>query len=197
MMESLDKFLDERMLDCETFMARHKHPFLLIESATPPDQKRFTVATQVASMNPEVLRRLQELNQLEERGWRLHHKLVDYALVAITKKEINPFKEHISLGRTTLSDIVIPDSRISKRHACFTYHEDKGCFALSDLGSTNGTTINSCALEPRKEYELSYGDTISFGQFTTRFLNSCQVWNILQTALVKLPENGETTHGGN
>lgn len=185
-MQTLEKFIDERELSCDEFMARHKHPFLLIEADIQPDRKGFAVATQVVGPDTEIMKRIAALNQLEERGWKLEQKTLHYSLVAIEKKNINPFKSQISLGRTSLSDIVIPDSRISKRHAVFSYHEDNQQFTLSDLGSTNGTAINTNVLEPRKEYPLAYGDTIKLGQFSARFLNSCQVWNILQKALIKL-----------
>jgi ABC transport system ATP-binding/permease protein len=47
-------------------------------------------------------------------------------------------------------DVVINDPEISRRHACIEIHPD-GTVWLSDLGSTNGTSIGSAPiLEPTK-----------------------------------------------
>ncbi|HSI84071.1 MAG: FHA domain-containing protein [Candidatus Methylacidiphilales bacterium] len=62
------------------------------------------------------------------------------------------------VGRSTLNDIVIPDSTISQRHASIEYSRN-GVF-LKDLGSTNGTYV---AGQQVKERWLSMQDSLQFG----------------------------------
>src|SRR5262245_12634460 len=47
----------------------------------------------------------------------------------------------VSLGRAESSDIAIPEESISKRHCAFDL-DAAGGVRLTDLGSTNGTTVD-------------------------------------------------------
>ena len=70
-----------------------------------------------------------------------------------------PLPEGLTLvGRSNLSDIIIPDQTVSKRHACVQVSE-KGV-ALRDLNSTNGTYVEGRRIE---EARLSGRVRIRFG----------------------------------
>jgi len=53
------------------------------------------------------------------------------------------------VGRLDTADIVVPLPTVSGRHAMIRIEDDKKVF-VTDLGSTNGTTIDSMELDPMK-----------------------------------------------
>jgi predicted component of type VI protein secretion system len=69
-------------------------------------------------------------------------------------------KEVSLIGRDVTNDIVLGDAEISRQHARLT--RTPGGFVLEDLGSTNGSFVNSERLmAPRV---LNPGDIIGFGE---------------------------------
>lgn len=75
----------------------------------------------------------------------------------------------VVIGRAPTCDIVLTDDQIaSRRHTVLRYHGDR--FAVSDLGSSNGTYIND--VEIHGDVVLSDGDRITVGEheltFTTK-----------------------------
>jgi hypothetical protein len=64
----------------------------------------------------------------------------------------------LSIGRLPECDIVIPDSRVSRRHAEVRPTVDG--FSLVDLGSTNGSKVNG---ERTTHRDLRDGDELDFG----------------------------------
>jgi hypothetical protein len=67
--------------------------------------------------------------------------------------------EHtLSIGRLPECDVVIPDSRVSRRHAEIRPTVDG--FVFVDLGSTNGSKVNG---ERSAQRELRDGDELLFG----------------------------------
>lgn len=72
---------------------------------------------------------------------------------------------HWTIGRSTDSDIVLASPDVSRRHAELR-PTDGGGWAISDLGSTNGITVNGVAAT---EYQLGDGDEIEVGRFTLVF----------------------------
>lgn len=63
-----------------------------------------------------------------------------------------------SLGRRDTCDIVLSDSGISRRHA--QIEKIGGRFWVTDLNSTNGTSVNGLPIEKK---ELTSGDVITVG----------------------------------
>jgi diguanylate cyclase (GGDEF)-like protein len=88
-------------------------------------------------------------------------------LVVITGNEMGsraPVDRSILIGRDPECDLVLTDALVSSRHAML---EDRGdSWALVDLGSTNGTSVNG---EKGKEFVLSRNDKIGFGRTVVRF----------------------------
>ena len=66
------------------------------------------------------------------------------------------------IGRAAEADLVIDDETVSRRHAQLT--GDRGGLVLSDLGSSNGTTLNGNPMVG--EVVLHDGDLIGFGSAT-------------------------------
>ena len=69
------------------------------------------------------------------------------------------------LGRAPGCTVQLADNRVSRRHALIEVVDT--AHVITDLGSTNGTTVNDDPLtEPRA---LTPGDTISLGGLVLRF----------------------------
>ncbi|HLB48525.1 MAG TPA: FHA domain-containing protein, partial [Anaerolineales bacterium] len=66
-----------------------------------------------------------------------------------------------TLGRGSECEIVLTNERISRRHASIRL-ESAG-WAITDLGSSNGTFLNEARLEPNTAYRLAPGDQILLG----------------------------------
>ena len=66
------------------------------------------------------------------------------------------------VGRKEECDVRLQHKSISKMH-CVIVKTD-GLLLLRDLGSTNGTRVNSYKLEANQPYKLSDNDEIEFGQ---------------------------------
>jgi two-component system cell cycle response regulator len=75
-----------------------------------------------------------------------------------------PVEQSMLIGRDPGCDLVLRDALISSRHALL---EDRGdSWALLDLGSTNGTSVNG---QKGSEFVLARNDKIVFGRTVIRF----------------------------
>lgn len=71
------------------------------------------------------------------------------------------------IGRGTQNEIVIDDDSVSAAHARLEY--DYGAWRLTDLGSTNGTFVESVKLAPQVPTPLPYGASVRFGGVRLHF----------------------------
>ncbi|HCI81524.1 MAG TPA: hypothetical protein DHW02_17755 [Ktedonobacter sp.] len=71
-------------------------------------------------------------------------------------------KPIINIGRQLSNDIIVEDKRVSRQHAQIKYQPD-GSFAIYDLGSTNGITINGVA--NMRQGVLRNGDRFTIGNY--------------------------------
>jgi pSer/pThr/pTyr-binding forkhead associated (FHA) protein len=71
-----------------------------------------------------------------------------------------------SAGRHPDSDILLDDVTVSRRHAVFRLEKD-GRWAVADVGSLNGTYVNS---QPVDSTVLADNDQIQIGKFRLVFL---------------------------
>ncbi len=80
-----------------------------------------------------------------------------------------PIEAGISVGRSASCSLPLPaDSNLSKRHFAITQTE--GHYFISDLNSTNGTTVNSQPTPPGQPRHLLDGDLIAAGHHLFVFL---------------------------
>lgn len=73
----------------------------------------------------------------------------------------------MTIGRGLSNDIILEDTRVSRHHAQLRYKSRR--FWITDLGSTNGTTVNG---ERVNETALRDGDVISLGGLELTFRDS-------------------------
>ncbi len=75
-------------------------------------------------------------------------------------------KPIINIGRQLSNDIIVEDKRVSRYHAQIKYQPD-GQFAIFDLGSTNGITINGTP--GMRQHTLRNGDRFTIGSYDFNF----------------------------
>ena len=78
---------------------------------------------------------------------------------------LNPERPRIRLGRDATNQVQILDKKASREHAEIVF--DDGWFVVRDLGSSNGTWLNSDRLEEEKP--LEDGDRIRIGGVILEF----------------------------
>jgi hypothetical protein len=95
-------------------------------------------------------------------------------------KKVHPvIPQGIVVGRLASCDIVIGDRNVSKAHALIQAIE--GSWRVSDMGSRNGTHVNSIRLEPKgAAVSIKFGDIVNFAYRTFHFLESGEVWERLR-----------------
>lgn len=75
---------------------------------------------------------------------------------AKTRWELN---RSLIVGRASICDIFFDDAQMSRQHFCLEREGDS--ILISDLESTNGTSVNGIAIKKRRQ--LKPGDTIEAG----------------------------------
>jgi len=75
-------------------------------------------------------------------------------------------KPVINIGRQLSNDIIVEDKRVSRNHAQIKY-QPNGQFAIFDLGSTNGITINNTP--NMRQHVLQAGDHFTIGSYDFYF----------------------------
>lgn len=76
--------------------------------------------------------------------------------------EIPVSKIPFTIGRGPENvDFVLRAAGISRSHCLVSFHD--GFYHISDLGSTNGMSLNKKPLKPNSNYKIKNGDSVSFG----------------------------------
>lgn len=93
-------------------------------------------------------------------------EVLDAAESSLTIGDRLPVSGYTTIGRRDDNSIVIDDSFVSGSHAELVF--DQGRWYLQDLGSTNGTMVNSQPVHGR--YGLSRDDIVTIGRVHLRAL---------------------------
>lgn len=83
------------------------------------------------------------------------------AMIIYKNKKYSINKTPFTIGREN-SNIVIPESYISKIHVVISYKDGK--YRVADYDSTNGTKVNGTQLRPKVYYELRDGYVIELSE---------------------------------
>ncbi|MHC4829749.1 MAG: FHA domain-containing protein, partial [Planctomycetota bacterium] len=84
----------------------------------------------------------------------------------VQEVDLDPEKDGgalVFVGRNEANDVCLPSLRVSKRHASIQARPEG--FFLTDLGSTNGTLVNSERVAPYRELELFEGDVLEVAPY--------------------------------
>ena len=79
----------------------------------------------------------------------------------VTKKPGNPFPHLVSIGRSHRNDITIAVDSVSRVHGYFVCDDGRWCF--TDHGSSNGSQIDGCKMQPAEKYPLNDGQQLQLG----------------------------------
>lgn len=77
-----------------------------------------------------------------------------------------PIDNKLTIGRGKDNDVVLGSKQVSRQHAELTVNN--GTLQVTDLGSSNGTSVNDTKIEPNVAQTLNTGDVISFAVFSFR-----------------------------
>ena len=94
----------------------------------------------------------------------------------------------LTMGRTTDTELTIPEVSISKAHCDFRLERDK--VSVVDLGSTNGTVVNGDNLKAGIPRPLVDGDEVTIGRFVCVFYSALGFLKRIQSHREKLTGTG-------
>jgi len=172
-----DQFAEIELLDIKHKLRYKRLSYYLIEAASLPlpeftrqypngfliEQSRHLFDKNIiVKFDTDVTNDRHSLEVLQRDIGR--KKTLDLRVIEINTK--SPLSGRISIGRSPNNDIVLHSKLVSKSHASLHVAPTQKCCYLVDVGSTNGTFINSQQLTPHQEYRLADGDEISFGPRT-------------------------------
>lgn len=152
---------DAEQLDPEAFSARYGIGFLLANATGP-------LTARDDATNTELL--LLDLDREPVAGGTAQIATVVHPL----RPRDGSTGHVVTLGRDPRQDVVIADPSVSRFHAFATRRPD-GSFAVQDVGSTNGTTVNGASVPQRgagPPAPLKAGDTLRLGQVELTFTDA-------------------------
>jgi len=163
-----------RQLRREQFASKYAHPFLLRTAESDAAESNWGFNTRTFS--PEVMAKA-----ISEDVKPLPSELGDYDVIAVLKALHNPWPDRISVGRAHNNDVVLPDHSISKLHAHFL-PQSNGTMLLTDVGSSNGTRVNSSTVA-QEPMPIQSGDAVTFGAVTLTFLDAGGLYDVVAKIL--------------
>lgn len=181
---NLSRFVNQTSL--EFFTGYTNRPFLvgvelfegLFTKAQVKHQASKTVIISKSDINDTVCFQ-RELVSHGHHDSNANDSSISRAIFTLVKKPYSKgMRNVINIGRDAESDMVIADYSVSREHAEVTIYFDK--FYITDLGSTNGTSVNDAYLEPRKRTELRLGSRVAFGRLAFKVMSAADLHKMLR-----------------
>lgn len=101
-------------------------------------------------------------------------------VVPVARKLARSKEPRISFGRSSICDVVLAYTPVSKHHGYF--EERLGVWQLVDVGSTNGTIVDGKKVPPGGAM-LRDGSVVQFGHVFARFFGPRAFQDFLRTKL--------------
>jgi signal transduction histidine kinase/pSer/pThr/pTyr-binding forkhead associated (FHA) protein len=153
------------------FVERHRHPFL-IEFAIEPGS---ATGTDLLATRAQRLPRDSTIS-LRPTPANMYGRL--YELV-------QKRADDILVGRSPLADVRIDDERVSTKHA--KLQRGRGAWLVTDLRSTNGTTLNGRPVPYGVPLPLRSGSIVGFGVLSFKFLEAVDLHRLLRAGGADTP----------
>ncbi len=162
-MKDLREFVDAAAgLGADEFVRRFPHPFLLLETALASG----VAATAYDTMHDMKLegteRRPAPGAAPAPKAAAPPESPLPELIFAVRPGEGRPEGSRVTVGRAPENDVVLRVRTVSKVHANLV-PLGRGSFAVTDVGSSNGTSVNGRRLPKGDTVPLADGDRISFG----------------------------------
>jgi glycine betaine catabolism B len=106
--------------------------------------------------------------------------------------ESKPERECL-IGRTANCDLVLASSDVSRQHA--KIQGQKGEYFLTDLGSANGSSLNSQEIKAHESYSLKSGDLLRIADFVLLIETLDSVPSSSEASVMNGVENHEWVNG--
>jgi hypothetical protein len=103
-----------------------------------------------------------------------HHPLAGYAFFLDTTGG----ESAVTVGRSTECHIAVPDESVSEIHAQLTV--GAAGVSVTDIGATNGTSVNLEQLEVGVPRALADEDILSVGRYSFQLLDAATLYNELK-----------------
>jgi hypothetical protein len=164
-----------RVLGREAFVARFRHPFLLMRQASPARRP-------AAPEHGDVTDRFEFDTGVREpvvaSATASPVRLVGGRIWPLVKGAQSPYRDYITVGRANNCDVVLLDPSVSKLHAYFC-EPGPDQAVLVDHGSKNGTHVNGGRLDARSRRTVVSGDVLVFGHVAAQFLGADRLFRLL------------------
>jgi len=85
----------------------------------------------------------------------------------------------LTLGRSMVNDVVIPEFAISRKHCEFRFDDEQKRLLVRDLASHNGTIVGKKRLEGDEQIPLKNMDTLILGRFTFQIFSPTGMIKVL------------------
>ncbi|WPU63368.1 FHA domain-containing protein [Peredibacter starrii] len=85
--------------------------------------------------------------------------------------DLTTHKNSVVVGRSPKCDLIVPHDSISRQHCQIDYSKEKEVFYITDLGSSNGVTINGQRIPPSTKTLIPPNAALSMGKLECELSN--------------------------
>ena len=166
-----DLIRERATLDHAQFRAKYPSPALLRRGGDDAERVDCDFKT--------TLRTLRSIVPSEGRPISAADNDARLIVMFIAKRPGGAFASQIGVGRTLANDLFLPDPKVSKYHAYFTWDPVRSICILTDAKARNGTFVNRQRLPEGSSATLEDGTLIDFGTLRLRFHTPDGLYGIL------------------
>ena len=170
----VDFISNNRMTD---FFTASKHPYLVGKELYDGQMNKREGMTNTSTMMFKAADLRREIQSLESSNTVVSSNPgISKSLYVLNKSNdsYDRTPNEISVGRASFNDITIADYVISKKQAIITLFFDK--YFITDLNSTNGTTVNGARIEPGEKIQIEKNAVIAFGRYSFIFTHAMDLY---------------------
>lgn len=143
-----------REIGSEAFAAEWSAPVLLFRFLAPAGAVANTTRASGGALQPDLVLHGDERD-------------LDVTVVPVVQRASNPQASTITLGRSTVTDLELPNPQISVMHAHFKVTGSE--YWLADSGSRNGTHVDGRRLAEGEAVRITDGQTFRLGEASFTF----------------------------